>query len=102
MYSSELFSPEVLGGNLKWTWKSQGKLREFSHSKMWPPCLPFWRFWEALFIQLWHENVILARNTHNCDGTVFIQGTLLVAQSGLNRLYSGLHSVNIEAVGASH
>ena len=28
------------GKHLKMTWKSQGKLREFSYSKMWPPCKP--------------------------------------------------------------
>ena len=26
------------GENLKMPWKCQGKLREFSFSKMWPPC----------------------------------------------------------------
>ena len=36
------------GKNLKMTWKSQGKLREFSFSKMWPLWWGFSCFWYAL------------------------------------------------------
>ena len=43
-------------------------------------------FGQALVIRSGHEDVILTRKSHNCAGTAFVQGTLQVAQSWLNRL----------------
>ena len=37
----EFFSLELLRGKVKISWKTQGKLREFSFSKMWSSCHNF-------------------------------------------------------------
>ena len=44
IFSSEFFISNCSGKNLKIPWKSQGKLSEFSFSKVWPPCM--WCFQE--------------------------------------------------------